>query len=97
MGRTLPTQVQLLQQEESAWKEFRRALRKEDQEAFDQLWSYARRHVAACSMACRALPFEAHLFSMAVALQRELQELKQFISTQQAGGSPRRITVGEPE
>lgn len=82
MGRTLPTQVQLLQQEQSSWSQFRRALRKEDQEAFDELWSHARRHVAACSMACRPLPFEAHLFSMAIALQREIQELKKNFSAQ---------------
>lgn len=77
MGRTLPTQIQLLHQEEDAWKAYRRALRKEDQEAFDQVWAYARFHAMAASMAARLLPFEAHVLSMIIALQREIIELKE--------------------
>jgi hypothetical protein len=76
MGRTLPTQVQLLRHEEEAWKGFRRALRKEDQLAFDEVWAYARRHAAAASMACRPVPFEAHCLSMMVGLKREIDELQ---------------------
>ena len=76
MGRTLPTIVQTLRTEEESWKHFRRALRKEDQEAFDCLWRSARFHAAAASMASRPMPMEAALMSMLVALQRELMELK---------------------
>lgn len=75
MGRTLPTQIQILRDEADAWKAYRRALRKEDQEAFDMIWSYARRHAAAASMASRSLPFEAHCLSMLVGLQREISEI----------------------
>jgi len=76
MGRTLPTQIQILHQEEKAWKGYRRALRKEDQEVFDLIWSYTRRHAMATAMACRPLPFEAHLLSMVIGLGREVLELK---------------------
>ncbi len=86
MGRTLPTQIQLLREADEEWKSFRRALRREDQDCFDVLWSYARRHAMAASMAARALPFEAHLLAMLVGLEREVRELKQSLGT---GGSDR--------
>ncbi len=79
MGRTLPTQIQLLREAEEEWKTFRRALRIEDQSSFDIVWSYARRHSVAASMAARSLPFEAHCLAMLIGLQREVDELKQQI------------------
>lgn len=84
MGRTLPTQVQLLRNEEESWKSFRRALRKDDQVAFDDVWAYARRHSTAASMASRPLPFEAHFLSMIVGLKREIDVLKDALSHQQS-------------
>jgi hypothetical protein len=75
MGRTLPTIVQSLQAEEEAWKLFRRALRKEDQEAFDALWRFARYHAAPASMASRPMPFEAALMAMMVAVERQIMEI----------------------
>ncbi len=80
MGRTLPTQIWILREAEEEWKRFRRALRKEDQQAFDIVWSYARRHSVAAGMASRSLPFEAHCLSMLVGLQRELLELRKSLS-----------------
>jgi hypothetical protein len=68
--------VQTLQAEEQAWKLFRRALRKEDQEAFDALWRFARYHAAPASMASRPMPFEAALMAMLVAMERQLLELE---------------------
>ena len=79
MGRTLPTITQTLQLEEAAWKHYRRALRREDQEAFDALWRYARRHAAASSMASRAVPLEAALLSMLVGIARRALELDQRV------------------
>jgi hypothetical protein len=76
MGRTLPTIVQTLQAEEEAWKLFRRALRKEDQEAFDALWRFARYHAAPASMASRPMPFEAALMAMLVAVERQVIDMR---------------------
>ena len=78
MGRTLPTIVQTLQAEEEAWKLFRLALRKEDQEAFDALWRFARYHAAPASMASRPMPFEAALMAMMVALERQFLEMEKL-------------------
>lgn len=68
--------MQTLQAEQEAWKLFRRALRKEDQEAFDALWRFARYHAAPASMASRPMPFEAALMAMLVAMERQLLELE---------------------
>ncbi|MBI3550778.1 MAG: hypothetical protein HY078_17215 [Elusimicrobia bacterium] len=79
MGRTLPTIVQALRAEEEGWKHFRRALRAEDQEAFDALWRFARRHAAPASMASRPMPFEAAFMGMLVGLQRQVLDVERRI------------------
>jgi hypothetical protein len=68
--------VQTLQAEEQAWKLFRRALRSDDQAAFDALWRFARYHAAPASMASRPMPFEAALMAMLVAMERQILELE---------------------
>ena len=70
--------MQSLQAEEAAWKLFRRALRKEDQEAFDALWRFARFHAAPASMASRPMPFEAALMAMMVAVERQIMEIEKL-------------------
>lgn len=80
MGRTLPTIVQTLALEKEAWKLFRRALREEDQEAFDELWRFARRHAAPAAMASRAVPLEAALMAMLVGLARRALELERRVA-----------------
>ena len=51
MGRTCPTYRTLLEDEIRSWETFRRALRKEDQEAFDRLMEKVRTHASASSNA----------------------------------------------
>ncbi len=75
MGRTLPTIIRTLQFEKEDWKNFRRALRREDQEAFDALWRIARRHAAPAAMASRAVPLETVFMTMLVGLARKLAEM----------------------
>lgn len=78
--------MQTLQAEQEAWKLFRRALRKEDQEAFDALWRFARYHAAPASMASRPMPFEAALMAMLVAMERQLLELEKEKKNGDGGG-----------
>lgn len=78
--------MQTLQAEEEAWKLFRRALRKEDQEAFDALWRFARYHAAPASMASRPMPFEAALMAMLVALERQFLELERLEKKRRENG-----------
>lgn len=89
MGRTLPTIVQLLESEKDEWKHFRRALRREDQEAFDALWRYARKHAAPAAMASRAVPMEAVFMAALVGMQRGLEALGERVDELESsdGGS----------
>jgi len=75
MGRTVLPFTQELYREEESWKQFRRALRKEDRELFDELFAAARYHSAACTCSGRALPFEAILMSVLIEERRALREL----------------------
>ena len=79
--------MQTLQAEEAAWKHFRRALRKEDQEAFDALWRFARYHAAPASMASRPMPFEAALMAMLVTLERQVIELEKLNGKRREDGA----------
>lgn len=64
MGRTLPSFTQVILNEQSALAKFRRALRKQDQDALDDLFRSARYHVAALAYASHLLPFETILLAM---------------------------------
>jgi len=76
MGRTLPTTTQIILDEQQAFLNFRRALRKEDQRVFDELFARARKHVMAINQADHVLPFEAILLAMLLELMRDLIDLK---------------------
>ena len=50
MGRTVMPFSHVLEKEHGRWKEFRKGLSKEDQEAFDRLFDRAKFHTAAGSL-----------------------------------------------
>jgi hypothetical protein len=77
MGRTVPTFTMVLQQEIDSWSKFRRALRKEDQDAMDELFRAAHLQLAGSAYAARAIPFESVAMSMLLAQQRAIKELKE--------------------
>lgn len=93
MGRTLPSITQAFLQEQSSLARFRRALRREDQHALDDLLADARRHLAAAAYASHLLPFEVMLLAMLVEehkavidLRRRLEDLE---GTAETFSSPR--------
>ena len=77
MGRTLPTASMLIQQEEQSFARFRRALRRSDQVALDDLFASAHQHLAAAQYAAHALPFEVFLLSMLLEEHKEVMRLRQ--------------------
>jgi hypothetical protein len=79
MGRTVITFTRELYREEESWRAFRRALRREDRELLDELFSAARYHTAACTCSGRALPFEAILMSILIEERRSVKELSRRI------------------
>lgn len=79
MGRTVPTFTMVIQQEMASWSKFRRGLRKEDQDALDELFRAARLQLASSAYAARPIPFESIAMSMLVMQQRLIQELKERV------------------
>ncbi|OYT44388.1 hypothetical protein B6U90_05460 [Thermoplasmatales archaeon ex4484_6] len=74
MGRTCPTYRTLLEDEIRSWETFRKALRKEDREAFDLLMERVRKHASASSNAARLNPFESLVMAALVDMMRNEME-----------------------
>ncbi|MBI5315919.1 MAG: hypothetical protein HZB34_08110 [Nitrospirae bacterium] len=79
MGRTLVTLTQLVQQEIDSWSRYRRALRREDQQALDVLFAAARHHASAGAYLARETPFEVMLLSMLIEQQKQVGILQQKV------------------
>ena len=77
MGRTLPSATQVFLQEEAGFARFRRALRRTDQLALDDLFTSARQHLAAAQYATHALPFEVLLLAMLLEEHKEVMHIRQ--------------------
>lgn len=75
MGRTVLSFTRELDREEASWRGFRRALRREDRDLFDELFAAARYHAAACACSGRAVPFEAILMSILLEERRAVRDL----------------------
>lgn len=80
MGRTVPTFTMVLQQEIEGWSKFRRGLRREDQEAMDDLFRASRLQLAGSAYAARPIPFESIVMSMMVMQYRRIQELQKTVA-----------------
>ena len=79
MGRTVASAAVVLMQEEAAFGRFRRALRRADQLALDDLFTAARQHTAAVQYASHALPFEVMLLAMLLEEHKEVMRLRDVI------------------
>jgi hypothetical protein len=75
MGRTLPPFSQLIEYERRAWAPFRRALRRDDQAAFDRLFDCAKLHVQAGVYLSRPWPFEVIVMAMLLEHHKQLERL----------------------
>ena len=79
MGRTVPTFTMVIQAEMETWTKFRRGLRREDQEALDELFRAARLQLAGSAYAARPIPFESIVMSMLIMQQRMIKDLRQRV------------------
>lgn len=73
MGRTVPSFRMALEQELQKWKEFRRALRTEDQTILDELLNTVRKHADAGSLVCSSTISEIVFMSIAIELMKQLK------------------------
>jgi hypothetical protein len=79
MGRTLPSITQAFLQQQEAFSRFRRALRRGDQLALDDLFAAAHKHLAAAAYAANALPFETFLLAMLLEEHKEVLRLRRLM------------------
>lgn len=100
MGRTLPSITQEFLMEQEAFMRFRRALRRSDQIALDDLFVSAQKHLAAAAYAAHALPLETFMLSMLLEEHKEVQRLRRQmdeITGQLPAGEERMLLDEETE
>ncbi len=76
MGRTVSAYSMVIDKVISRFDSYRRTLRREDREAFDDLMRIARMQVQAGVMAQHPNAFDSMSMAMLIHLQREITELK---------------------
>lgn len=81
MGRTNPSITQTFLQEQESLARFRRALRRNDQLIFDELFVNAQQHLAAAAYASHALPLEIFLLAMLLEEHKEVKALRQRLDS----------------
>lgn len=81
MGRTIPSITQSFLQEQESFSRFRRALRRSDQLALDDLFASAHKHLAATAYAAHALPFETLLLAMLLEEHKEVIRLRGMLES----------------
>ncbi len=80
MGRTLPSVTQVFLKEQESFLRFRRALRRSDQKALDDLFAAAHKHLAAAAYASHALPFEVFLLSMLLEEHKQVLRMRYLLN-----------------
>ncbi|MBA7634510.1 hypothetical protein ES703_42096 [subsurface metagenome] len=79
MGRTVPSFRPALEHEIESWKNFKRALRPEEQKIFNKLMNYARIHADAGSMSARPMLSEVLFISFAVEQEKRIEMLEERV------------------
>jgi len=86
MGRTLPSFMQVILNEQASLAKFRRALRKDDQDALDDLFRMAHYHAAELAYASHAFPFEVMLLAMLLEEHKLVLRLQKQIERSESSG-----------
>jgi hypothetical protein len=76
VGRAVRSYRTVLEGMIDEWQGFRKALRKEDREAFDRLMDRARTHASAASYDTRVDPVESLFMSILLEQEKEIEELR---------------------
>ncbi|QKY19439.1 hypothetical protein B4589_003235 [Halolamina sp. CBA1230] len=76
MGRSNPTHRDSLRHLESQWGDYRRALRRRDQEHFDRLWEHAADYADAAGYQNRERTLDLVLVSVLLAQERRIAALE---------------------
>ena len=84
MGRTVMPFSHMLEKEHGRWKEFRKGLSKEDQQAFDRLFDRAKFHTAASVYMAHPYPLETILVSITLEHEKMISEIQRMMKERDA-------------
>ena len=87
MGRTVMPFSYVLEKEHGRWKEFRKGLSKEDQQAFNRLFDRAKFHTAASVYMAHSYPLETILVSIILEHEKMLEEILRKLKLNLAEGN----------
>ena len=76
MGRNNDTFTLVIDRNREAWGKFRRALRKEDQELFDEMWRAPKIHLAAGAFIANEIPLETIFMCMLLEQYKRIKHLE---------------------
>lgn len=79
MGRNNDTFTLVVERNKDAWSKFRRGLRKEDQQLFDELWRAPKLHLAAGAFIANEVPLETILMAMILELHKKVRSLEKML------------------
>jgi len=79
MGRTVPSFRPALEHEIESWKDFKRALRPEEQTIFNRLMNFARIHADAGSLSARPMLSEILFISFAIEQEKKIIMLEKKV------------------
>jgi hypothetical protein len=85
MGRTVPTFTNIIDNELTSWSKYRRGLRKDDQELFDEIFRAAKLHLAENFYAMRTIPFESIVMSILVEQGKIIRRLQERVERLEKG------------
>ena len=80
MGRTIPSFRNIFEDIMEEFLTYRRALRGEDKDAFDEVLNKARKHASSCSIVPTIDPMDSILLSIIVEQQKEINRLKELVN-----------------
>jgi hypothetical protein len=92
MGRSVPTYRNVLDSVIMGFGDFRRALRSEDREIFDELMKKARLHASAGSYQSCPEPTDTLFLAILVELAKDIKRLREEVSKEKGekSGGPRK-------
>jgi hypothetical protein len=76
VGRNNESFTLVIDRHRVTWNKFRRALRREDQEVFDDLWRAPKIHLAAGAYIAHDTPLETILMSMLLEQHKRIREME---------------------
>ncbi len=77
MGRTVPSFRMLLDSIIMELGDFKRALRRRDQQVFDRIMDMAREHASASTVAAAVDPMDTIVLSILIEQQKQIDDLKE--------------------